>query len=256
MRALDDLPYLEWTDPKSGAVSRIYADVITRESANLAAVVSKHAVEVGANITDHYRKDNETVSVEYYFSGSPIRGDLDPGNPGANEVKELKYPPAPDNGAPILTPGGLTQAAVGGITNLLGLGPAPLPKTLTVLAFDEQPKRVQQTIETVRALQANGILVTVKTSFGRFEDCGIISASPERSPEDGDGGRIKFELEQLRFVSSDIAIALPLPEEPRAIPKKSSSSAGTDAVDSGSGKSSTFKKITDSAGLTRPGSGL
>lgn len=255
MRALDDLPYIEWADPKSGAVSRIYADAIKHESANLAAVVSKHPVETGANVSDHYRKDNETASIEYFFSGSPIREDLDPDNPGAREVKDLKYPPAPTAGAPIYTPGGLTQAVTGGVASLLGLGPAPLPKTLTVLAFDEQPRRLEKAVETVRALQANGILVTLKTSFGRFEDCGIVGAAVERAPEDGDGGRIRFELEQLRFVTSDLALALPLPEEPRALPKKSSNSSGTDQVTDG-GKSSALKKITDGLGLTNAGSGL
>jgi hypothetical protein len=255
MKALSELPYIEWTEPDSGEVERLYADVITSESANLAAVVTKHAVEKGAAITDHYRKDNETVSIEMFFSGSPIRGDLDPNNPGSVQSRPLNYPPNQASGAPIFTPGGLTQAVGSAIGGALGFGPPALPSDMNVLVFDSPPsKRLQTVVEKIRNLQARGLLVTVKTTFGPFENVGITNAQPSRKPEDGDGGRIQFELEQMNFVTSDVVTAIPLPEEPRALPKKTNSASGTSATEGS--QSSALKAITDSIGLTTPGSGV
>jgi hypothetical protein len=97
-------------------------------------------------------------------------------------------------------------------------------------------------------------LVTVKTSFGPFEDLGITLASPSRSVEDGNGGRVTLTLEQMRFAASDIVTALPLPAEPRGIPKKSGNSAGAEAADAD--QSSVLKALTDKAGFTSGGSGL
>ena len=116
MIPLADLPYVEWTDPDTGAVNRIYADAVTDESPNLPALVSTHAVEKGSKITDHYRKDSETVSITYAFSNAPIRGDLDPDNPGTRQPISLNYPPNKAQGAPLYTPGGLVK----GVTGLSG----------------------------------------------------------------------------------------------------------------------------------------
>jgi hypothetical protein len=247
---LSSLPYVEWTDPDTGAVTRVYADAITSESANMAAVVTKHAVERGAPITDHYRKDNEAVSLELYFAGSPLRGDLDPSNVGRVAPKKLKYEKSNASGAPIFTPGGLTNAGLG----LLNGAPS-LPKTLDVLTFDAPPAlRHERFVQQIRYLQDRGILVTVKTSFGPFEDLGIVLASPSRRPEDGEGGRVALTLEQMRFATSDLVTAIPLPAEPRAIPKKSGNAAGAEAADAD--EASVLKKLTDKAGFTASGSGL
>lgn len=281
MKPKSGLPYLEWTEPDSGAVVRLYADAITDESANLGAVVSQHAIEKGAKITDHYRKEPETVSVTYMFSGAPLRGDLDDETPGEvspaqlkypnsraqrrADVTRLKYPPGPGPSLALLNP---FNAINYGLNALLGDGlpkqvdPSPvgsgkLPASVQALTFANDPaKRFQKAIETVRRLQANGILVTVQTTFGPFPDCGIISAAPHRTPELGTSGEIVFSLEQLNFVTSDIALALPIPLEPRAIPKKTAGAAGAGAVDPKSGEASVAKKAANDWFGSTPGSGL
>ncbi len=244
------LPYIEWTDPNSGAVTRVYADAITAESANMAAVVTKHAVERGAPIADHYRKLGEAVSIELYFAGSPVRGDLDPSNIGKRVERPLKYEKSNANTIPF-TPGAITASVLGAIS-----GGSSQPKTLNVLTFETPPKlRHEKFIEQVRDLQTRGILVTVKTSFGPFEDLGIVLAVPSRTPEDGEGGRVALTLEQMPFATSDLVTALPLPAEPRALPKKSGNAAGAEVVDD-AGEASALKRITDRIGLTSAGSGL
>lgn len=228
MTPLNDLPYIEWTDPDTGAVNRIYADAVTDESPNLPAVVTTHAVEKGSKITDHYRKDTEAVSVTYAFSNAPIRGDLDSDNPGQRKTTALRYEANKAKGAPLYTPGGLVQGATGALGAALGLGPPPLPKTFNPLAFGGPVDRLTKVTDTVRDLQTRGILVTVKTTVGRFPDCGILNFSPKREP--GGKASATFELQQLRFATSDVALALPIPAEPRALPKKTSSASGTAAA--------------------------
>lgn len=281
-----DLPYLEWTEPSSGAVVRLYADAITGESANLGAAVSQHAVESGSKVTDHYRKEPETVHVVYLFSGAPVRGDLDDENPGNTApvalsyarsratrrpgVTPLKYPPARAPGLAILNPFNAASAGINALASALGIGGLPkqvtpseiggevrLPTSVQGLVFATDPaKRLDRAIETVRRLQSEGILVTVKTTFGRFPDCGISQAAVNKTPEMGTSGEITFELEQLRFVSSDVALALPIPVEPRALPKKTASAAGGATVDPKSQEASVAKKTANDYNVTAAGSGL
>ncbi len=254
MKALNDLPYLEWTEPDTGAVKRLYADVITDESANLGAVVTQHAIEKGSKITDHYRKEPEAVQATYYFSGAPLRGDLDEDTPGAittvalryetsrarnrPAVTPLKYEPGPGPGLALLNPFAAASAGLGALGAALGIGalpktvsPSPLnvsqtPASVQALTFATPPKRLEKAIETVRRLQSLGILVTVKTTFGPFEACGILDAAIKKTPDHGTSGEIAFSFEQLRFAQSDVANATPLPLEPRALPKKGAGAAG------------------------------
>lgn len=289
MKPKSDLPYLEWTEPDTGAVVRLYADVITEESANLAAVVTQHAVEKGSKITDHYRKEPESIRVTYHFSGAPIRGDLDDDNPGTigpttltyqrapldrtsrrPDVTPLKYPPGAGPGLALLNPFNAAAAGLSALGGVLGLGGLPqqvtpsalqesgkLPTSVQALTFGTNPaKRLDRAIKTIRRLQTLGILVTVKTTFGPFSDCGILVAEVKRSPDMGTSGEISFEFQQLRFVSSDIALALPIPLEPRALPAKGAGAAGAAPVDPKAGEASAAKKAaTDWLGFFSAGSG-
>ncbi len=273
MKAKNNLPYLEWTEPDTGEVKRLYADVITNESANLAAAVTQHAVERGSKITDHYRKEPEAVQVTYLFSGAPLRGDLDDDNPGTVEPVTLRYVqnkarnrPSPTPlkyepnqngpGLALLNPFNALSAGVDALGSALGIGnlpknvdpselraSAPGPKSIDALKFPSDPSaRFTKTIELIRRLQTRGILLTVKTTFGPFENCGITAANVKRTPDMGTSGEIEFALIQMRFADSDIALALPLPLEPRAIPKKTASAAGADGKTPGGEQESAARK--------------
>jgi len=141
---LSALPFVEWTEPDSGEAVRLYADLVKAESPDLPAIVTKHPVERGAPITDHFRKDLETLSVTFFFAGSPLRGDLDPDNPGDLEL--LKLPRADYSQqvkAPIFTPGGATQAIEGAISSGLSalLGGSGQPTSFKAMTFDVDPRK-------------------------------------------------------------------------------------------------------------------
>jgi Dit-like tail protein len=284
MKAKNDLPYLEWTEPSTGEKKRLYADVITSESANLGAVVTQHAIERGSKITDHYRKEPESIQCVYYFSGAPLRGDLDDDFPGEVSTVQLRYEAtkarrrpgttplvygqSPLPGLAVLNPFNAATLGLSALGAALGIGGLPknvtpseiadgqVPTAVQALTFAREPKRLEKAIELVRRLQAEGILVTVKTSFGPFEDCGIIGAEISRTPDHGTSGEISFSFEQLKFAVSDVAVALPIPLEPRALPKKGANSTGGKPADPKAPEATVAAKLAnDYAGAT-PGSGI
>jgi hypothetical protein len=220
------LPWIEWVEPDSGQTVRLYADLTKDESPGLPAVMTKHPIEKGAPIADHFRKDLETFRMVMYFAGSPLRGDLDPDNEGTLQHHRLpKGDYSQQVKAPIYTPGGLTQAVEGQISKGLSalLGGSGLPTSFDALTFDNDPmKRFAKVIDQIRRLQASSILVTVHTTMlGDFENMGITMCEPHRSVELEDGMDLSLQFEQANFVTSEVSFGLPLPKEPRGQVKKS-----------------------------------
>jgi len=244
MKPKSELPYIEWTE-SNGAIARLYADVIEAEGLKLPAVVTEHAVEEGSNVTDHYRKQLEEGTFTMFFSGSPIRGDLDPDNPG--RISSEKLPIKPAKRPSLFGVSNLLNAGIGAATDALGLGGPSEPTHMSVLKFERQPKRLDSTLELVRRLQTEGLLINIKFSFGRAENMGITSAEFGRKPEDGDGGSVVFSAKQMKFVTSDVALALPLPVEPRALPKKTASADGASAQGEGD-KTTALRALVKSFG--------
>lgn len=244
-----DLPYVEWTND-SGATERLYADVPVSEDTTSPAVVTQNPVETGANVTDHYRKENDLISVELFFSDHPIRSDLTDVD-SANEMVTLDLPKPPSPS--VFTPGGASKALVGAIGNLLS-GEAAPPR-VQLRKFSRPLDRVSKAFDTLRLLQTKGWLATIRTTTTLYEDCAITEIKLQRNASSGSGGTFQLQLQQVRFVSSDVTIAIPLPSEPRAQKKKKPRDEGTKDV-SGSGGASLAKTLLNAGGLTDAGSGL
>jgi hypothetical protein len=218
----DLLPYIEF-EPDSGGTTRVYADVVKSEQFSAPALVTEHAVESGSVIADHYLVLPVTGRVVLFFSGSPIRGDLDPNVRGTRRNVPLNIPEYP-SGPAVFTPGGLTNA----IRNALGAGET-LPKSLTALAWDTSPSRLRPALETFLKIREDRKLVAYESSLGRYEQLAFRNVEWQRGADDGDSGDITIDVCQIRFVQSDVAIALPLPLEPRGQKKTGANSAASGA---------------------------
>lgn len=240
MIPVEDLPYIEWTED-SGATSRVYADVVTAESVSFPATVTLQAVETGSKISDHYLPDPIPVKATLYFSGSPIRGDLDPDNVGALRNHGISLPDYPP-GASIFTPGGLTNAA----RNLFGASEAASVRSYQALSFDKDPGRLSAVLQKLRELRDAHVLITIGTTVGVYDNMAMRDIGCERSPEDGDSGAITLDLIQISTVSSDVAVAVPLPLEPRAQAPKPANSGSTTPVDDPNQKTG-LKALADKA---------
>jgi hypothetical protein len=233
-RTLDDLCYIESAPPAK--VIRIYADAWKSEQISATATVTVHAVETGARVTDHYLPDQLAAKASLFISGSPIRGDLDPDFVGKVQSFPFVKPVYPNN-TPLLSPGGLLNAAEGAVSEglqALGLGGGPnqLPDNLSVLSFSQDPRgRLRKVLEQLLEWRQNAVLVNVNFSQARVENLAISSITLARTSDDGDSGTIDLEFQQMNFVSTQSAAAIPVPKEPRAKPKGDSFTVSAEEAD-------------------------
>jgi hypothetical protein len=252
-RPKDALCYVEY-DSGSG-VQRIYADAWKNEKISATATITSHAVETGAKISDHYLPDQLTATASLFISGSPIRGDLDPDFVGKKTSFPFQRPNYPNN-TPLLSPGGVLNAVEGlAATGLaaIGLGGKdPLPDKLNVLAFNQDPRgRLRKVYEQLLALRQSGTLVAVGFSTCRIENLGMSSIVLARSADDGDSGTIDLEFQQMNFVSTQSAAAIPVPKQPRAKPKGDSTTVSAQDADANKKTlaAATFDKARSALGL-------
>lgn len=255
MQPLDELPYVEYVT-KAGDTKRIYADAWMSEDLDATATITKHAVESGAKVSDHYQPDPTVIKVTLFFSEEPIRADLDPTIKGKTQTLPIAYPPYPNN-TPLLSPGGLTNlagSAISAVGSALGIGPGGLPSSYSALKFSTPPGRLRKVYQKLMQLRHDKELLAVGTSVARLEDCALADIHIARKPEDGTGGAIELTLEQLAFVSTEQAKAVPLPLEPRGQPKPADGKGKNEAVPPGA-QTGIAKGILNGAGVTSAGSG-
>jgi hypothetical protein len=223
MRPLDELPYVEYADDATGT-ARIYADVWESEDIDAQNLVTDHAVETPAVVSDHQRPEPIIATIRMVFSEEPIRGDLDVNFKGEVKSFELAIPEYPDN-TPILSPAGIAKkvgAGVGAIGAALGLGGDAAPARATALRFGAPPGRLRLVYERLLKLRAEGKLVAVGFSVARLENLAITGVHIARTKESGTGGAIDIAFKQISFATTKTAAAVALPLEPRGQPKSTS----------------------------------
>jgi hypothetical protein len=245
--SVDDLPYIEFK--KGGKFKRLYADVWKSEQISATATITEHAVEKGSKITDHILPDQLAAKATLFISGSPIRGDLDKDYSAKFTSVPIQRPPYPNN-TPLISPGGLTQAATGAVSKglaALGLGGTDgPPDKATVLVFKQDPaKRLYEVYEQLLELRTKSELVNVGFSVGRVENLAISSIVIARTSDDGNSGSIDLEFKQISFVSTQSTAAIPVPLEPRAKPR--GDSVTVSAADATGAQKSTAKAGLDKA---------
>ncbi len=233
MRPVDELPYIEY-EPDSGGTVRIYADAWESEGLRFPALVTEHAVETGSTMSDHYLPQPITGRCQLFFSDSPIRGDLDPEFEGRIKQQDLNIPEYPVL-TPLFTPRGLTSGVVNAVSGLLGVGGSGLPKSFSAMAFDTPPNRLRKTLQTLLELREKRTLVAIGFSVLRVENLAIVEAEIERNAQSGDGGAIVLNVTQIQFTQTDVAVAVPLPLEPRGQAKKTANAGGTTPVETEKG---------------------
>ncbi len=229
MRKLEDLPYLEWTTD-AGEVKRLYADAWKSEEITLSAVATQQKVESGATVSDHYKPEPRALRGELVFGDAPIRGDLDEDNFGNDRSEPLRYAE--------------------------GVNTSGLPSSFSTLAFDSPPReRWKRALELIDQWQASGTLITIKGSMARLENFAIEDARGFRDSASGGGCTITIQGHRVDFAQSDVAVAVPLPLEPRAQQKKGDKSGNPSDANSAD-QASAAKKLAIDMGIGRKGSGI
>src|SRR5690554_695200 len=66
------MAYLYYTRDEGGQDVLVTFDATERDDHVSSAIVSEHPVEVGGNVTDHVRSENDTVSLDVVISNTPF----------------------------------------------------------------------------------------------------------------------------------------------------------------------------------------
>jgi hypothetical protein len=242
----EDLPCLEWKD-SSGQTRRLYPNVMTSETVALEADVTEHPVEEGVDVTDHVSPKPVSLTLELFFTDTVTRPDV-AGFPAVLE-KKLELPDPPSLGL---------LATVTSTSNLLGaLGDliAGNGKKNYVASYYEAPSisRLHEAQAILERLWQEATLVTAFTSIGVYEEQLITLVTTVVDSTTGkNGGKISLNLKHIRFVQSDVTLALPIGPV-RAQQKKDAGKGGKTVAEP---KVTALKKSTNATGLTTPGSGV
>jgi hypothetical protein len=206
-----------WKDD-SGATESARFDIITSEGHEAIMAITDHPVEEGANVVDHARAEPVKISIEAYVSNKPIFSNPDVEKTHNYETVDLDIPEK-TGGAPIFTPGGLTQGVTAGIGGLFG---EPQNRAL-VLRASSPVDRVHDLYSKLKAAQLARRQITIETKLDVYVDMLIERLAVPRTPEDGNGAVFQMDLRQVRFVKSE-TVQAPEPTEKRGAVKASKGS--------------------------------
>lgn len=204
----DALPFIEF-EGVFGQATRFFPDVVLSESSPINVITTDHPVGEGSPVTDHSRREPDTVSMEIFISNHPIRGDL-------------VFPPGVVTPVPLQV---ATPPITPSLNSLAGAAIRSLSSGVTManlLTFFQPFDRVKEAFELIQRLGNERPLLTVGLSYAEFPNMIMTSAEPSRDVNTGSGMALQLTFKHIKFVSSEVTFALPLvePKEPRARPKQ------------------------------------
>jgi hypothetical protein len=220
----------------------LYFDAVISERTRHAATVTEHNVEDGANVADHIRSENDTVSLELFISNSPVN-DVNGLYSGQIAGVELKVPKL-EKTIP-LSPGGLLNAGIDALTSLFE---KEAPWKAAVLTFPSAFDNVSYVLGQLLDWKERGVLGKVITPHRTYENMAITLAEQTRTRETGDGASLSVELKGIRLVEAKM-ITAPIPTEARGKVAIAKGRQPTSFVRDPKPKMSLAKVLKNKAGL-------
>ncbi len=166
----------------SNAEHTLVFDAVLSESHEGTSVLTEHAVESGAPISDHKRANPARLTIEALVTNTP-----------------LLAPPASGYGE-----GPAVTAEVRKDEDVKA----------NVVIFSASFDRLADVETTLRRLRLEATPVTVSTRVRTYEQVQVVSVTCPREPEDGDSLRFQIEFQEVRVAQSRTVDA-PRPREPR-----------------------------------------
>lgn len=257
---------ITWNDEATGSIGVIRLDSVQTESPEDAMTITDHPVEQGANVVDHAREEPTRLSIEGLVSSLPNpRVDKDTGfqsielsvpvaiAPGNQTIK--LEPPKPPLA---LTPGGLIQAGVVGLVDLVTGGPnynatfrdadyvqAVAHPKAQLLKQNSPRSRTRDVYEALLRVQSARTLVTVNTRDRDYFDMMIERVAKPRAADDGSSARFQIDFKRIRVAASK-TVASPKPTEERG---KGNANKGSQAAKAEAEPKATKRKTLLKAGL-------
>ncbi len=216
--------------------SPLYFDVVEKEGLRHSATTTDHPVEKGADVSDHVRDMPDEVTLEVFFSNSPIKDVNDLYN-GRVAGLDLKVPKAEKQVA--IMPGAALNAGLDALSDFIN-GPQQW-KAMT-LQFPEKFDNVAFVLSSLLDWKTRGVLGKVITPHRTYESVVIIGVESNRDAGTGDGCPITISLKSIRLVEAKL-ITAPVPTEERGKTLKSKGRQPTSFVRDPPKKKSIFKKL-------------
>lgn len=206
-----------------GAVVFIRLDVVTTASHEAVVTITEHPVEEGSNIVDHARPEPDRVSIEGYVSNKPLMQ-----NPDVEKIMEFSTfeldLPAKQGGAPIFTPGGLTQAAVGAVGSFFN---EPQHAATALRAIGDAPNRARVIFDLLTEAKDKGKICRVETRMREYDNLLIERIAVPQTTADGNGATMQIDFRRIRIVKAKLVDA-PMPAEVRGAPAVSKGSKSSE----------------------------
>jgi hypothetical protein len=178
------------TDPTTGETSAtdeqfaLEFDAVVTERATFGAMLTEHAVEGGASMSDHKIPKLRTYTLSCVVSQHPL------GN-------------APRTGSRTQSvTGNLQPIDLGGGVKVVGL------------VYSQDVTRVADVLAELADLAERSVLVTMQTDLRLYENMQVIDVSAPRTAKDGDAVEFAVSLQEVRTASVETTTA-PEPRLPR-----------------------------------------
>lgn len=205
--------------PQAG--SPIYFDCVLSEQVSRDAEITEFPVEVGANISDHYRVKLNDVKLEVFVSQEPIDNLRHAEGQGFWGAQTLVIPPYPSTSLGA----GIAKAIVnpvGSVTSLVGSALSGLFETKPIIAspvlqwaapFDS----LQGLLTALDAIRSAAGLVDIYTKSAVYTGFVIGQVITNRDKETGSGAKVSLEFKRIVTVSTQ-QVAAPTPVKPKDTP--------------------------------------
>lgn len=230
------------SDPLGGSLQ---FDAVLSETYTQTATATEFPVEEGANVSDHVRKNLDTLHLEVEVSNAPIDGDnlINPMLPrGAVAPVVLDIPV---HKRPLNSLSALISAGLGAISSLL-FG-KPDPPAAQVLQFFAPFDAGFETLEVLSLLLAEGRRVDIVSRDWYLEDMIITNVTEPRTRETGGNAQFSIDFKKIRIVQTQQTIA-PVPTEVRGKGPVKAGAQGAKPVDTAKTKSILDSWLGDKVG--------
>lgn len=209
--------------PQGGVPAAIYFDCVVSETVTRDAETTEFPVEVGANISDHYRVKLTSVKLEVFVSQEPINDFTHPeGAPfygaqsldfAAHPYPEMKLDLATVATAVVNPVGALTKAASGALSG----DPRPTDASM-VLQFSNAFDSLTTLLTALDFLRSTAGLVDIATKSQYYDSFVIGQVTTSRDKSTGTGTKVSIEFKKIAQVQTQTTGAPPIPAKPKDAP--------------------------------------
>ena len=212
----------------SGGAAMIAIDATVEENHGSSALITEHAVEVGGNVSDHIRPENDRLTLVFVITNTPINVPATNMDGATGEISALPFlflgsAPRRADGNPTQTSpfsaGRFIAAGLKTKPSQVQFEPQPLVTPpaegqdgVTVLQFSQEFDRVRSVYDVLRAIVGTGTLVTIITSLRTYGDMGLANLSAPRDADSGNAVEFSVDAIQVKIVSTE-TVAAPEPTE-------------------------------------------